>query len=103
MAQQRPEGQVALLLLAVGVAVFAGLLPIPWIDAAVAVGVIGVGLVLAVVFPRGNRVLGFGVAALGFMLLLAGRLETVIILNALTVFVAAILFVAAWLKHQGKL
>jgi hypothetical protein len=103
MAQQLPEGQVARLLLALGVLVFAGLLPIAWIDVAVASGLVLVGLVLAVAFPRGNRVLGFGVAALGLMLLLAGFLDQApAILNALTVFVAAILLVAAWLKHQGK-
>jgi hypothetical protein len=103
MAQQLPEGQVARLLLALGVAVFAGLLPVPWIDVAVAGGLILVGLVLAVAFPRGNRVLGYGIAALGLMLLFAGFLDRApAILNALTVFVAAILLVAAWLKHQGK-
>ena len=102
MAQQLPEGQVAKLLLVLGVAVFAGLLPVPWIDTAVAIGLIFVGLALAVARPRGNRVLGFGMASLGAMLLVAGLLETVVILNVLTVFVAAILLVAAWFKHQGK-
>lgn len=103
MAQQLPEGQVARLLLTLGVAVFAGLLPVPWIDTVVAGGLLLVGLALAVVRPRGNRVLGFGVAALGSMLLLAGFLDRApAILNALTVFVAAILLAAAWFKHQGK-
>ena len=103
MTQQLPEGQVAKLLLVLGIVVFAGLLPFPWIDTVVAGGLVVVGLVLAVAWPRGNRVLGFGVAALGLMLLLAGFLERApAILNALTVFVAAILLVAAWLKHQGK-
>lgn len=102
MAQQLPEDQVAKLLLVLGIAAFAGLLPLPWIDTVVAVGLIAVGLMLALARPRGNRVLGFGVAALGLMLLVAGLLETAVILNALTVFVAAILLVAAWLKRQGK-
>ncbi|MEK6976580.1 MAG: hypothetical protein AABY18_09590 [Candidatus Thermoplasmatota archaeon] len=102
MTQELSEGTVARLLLVLGVAVFAGLLPVPWIDTAVAIGLLFVGLVLAVARPRGNRVLGLGIAALGLMLLVAGLLETVIILNALTVFVAAILLVAAWLKYQGK-
>src|SRR5688572_19016065 len=102
MSQQLPEGQVARLLLALGLGVFLGLLPLPWIDTAVAIGLGVAGLVLALARPRGNRMLGFGVAALGLMLLVAGLLDTVVILNALTVFVAAILLVAAWLKHQGK-
>lgn len=103
MARQLAEGGVARLLAVLGVGVFLGLLPFAWIDTAVAASLIVVGLGLALAWPRGNRVLGFGVAALGLMLLLAGLLDRApAILNALTVFVAAILLAAAWFKHQGK-
>lgn len=102
MTRQLAEGDVARLLLALGLGVFLGLLPIPLIDLVVAIGLVAVGLGLAVGWPRGNRMLGYGIAALGVLLAAAGYLEARAILNALTVFVAAILLVAAWFKHQGK-
>lgn len=104
MAQQLPEGQVSRILLVLGVAVFAGLLPVPYIDYAAAGMLVVAGLLLAVVRPRGNRVLGFGIAALGVVLGAASYSQPAspAILNALTVLVAAILLVAAWLKHQGR-
>jgi hypothetical protein len=104
MARQLAEAQVARLLLALGVLVFAGLLPIAAIDYAAAALLVLVGLALGLVWPRGNRVLGFGVAALGLVLAYAAYKQPVSpgILNALTVLVAAILLGAAWLKFQGR-
>lgn len=104
MGQQLPEGGVSRLLVVLGVAVFAGLLPLPYVDYAAAAMLVVAGLLLALVRPRGNRVLGFGIAALGVVLGYAAYAQPAspAILNALTVLAAAILLVAAWLKHQGR-
>lgn len=104
MAQQLPEGQVSRILVFLGLAVFAGLLPLPYVDYAVATLLVGIGLLLVLVRPRGNRILGFGIAGLGVVLGAAAysKPASPAIPNALTVLVAAILLVAAWLKHQGR-
>ena len=104
MARQLAEGHVARLLAVLGVAVFAGLLPVPYFDYAAAALLAVVGLAIALVWPRGNRVLGFGVAALGLVLGYAAYKQPAspAILNAFTVLAAAVLLAAAWLKHQGR-
>lgn len=104
MAQQLAEGHVARVLAALGVIVFAGLFPVPFIDYAAAALLVVAGLALALLRPRGNRVLGFGVAALGLVLGDAAvqRPASPAILNAFTVLAAAVLLAAAWLKHQGR-
>ena len=102
MTNQLAEGNVARLLIVLGLFVFLGLLPFAWVDLGVAIVLLVVGLGLAVGWPRGNRMLGYGIAMLGALLAVAGFLEARAILNALTVLVAAVLLIAAWFKHQGK-
>lgn len=103
MARQLNEGSVARLLLALGVVVFAGLLPVPYIDVAVAVLLVVVGLGLVIGWPRGNRMLGWGIAALGAVLGLVGAYldAAPAIRNAMTTLVAALLLVAGYLKGKG--
>lgn len=104
MARELAEAQVARLLLALGVLVFAGLLPVPYIDVAAAALLAAVGLALVAFWPRGNRVLGWGLAALGLTLgVVAVFLDPApAIRNALTTLVAAVLLVAAYLKWKGR-
>ncbi len=104
MARELAEGQVARLLLALGLLVFAGLLPFPYIDVAAAVLLAVAGLGLAAIRPRGNRMLGFGLAALGAMLLVVAVFldPAPAIRNALTTLAAAVLLVAAYLKWKGR-
>lgn len=104
MARQLAEGQVALALIGLGLVVFLGLLPVPWIDTAIAALLILAGLaVLLSRRSRGNRLLATGLLALGGVLILAGLLDSLRpFLGLLTVLVASILLVAGWLKRQGK-
>ena len=103
MARELAEGQVALLLLALGVAAFAGLLPIPFIDVAAAALLVVAGLAIVAVRPRGNRMLGYGIALLGVLLgVVAVDLDPApAIRNALTTLVAAVLLVTAYVKWKG--
>lgn len=103
MARELAEGQVARLLLALGIAVFAGLLPVPYIDVAAAALLVVAGLAIAIGRPRGNRMLGYGIALLGFLLgVVALYLDPApAIRNALTTLVAAILLVTAYVKWKG--
>lgn len=104
MTRQLSEGDVSRLLLVLGLVVFLGLLPIPWIDTGIALLLVAAGLGVLVSFrSRGNRLLAAGLIALGAILLLAGLLDGLgSFLGLLTVLVAAILLMAAWLKRQGK-
>ncbi len=104
MTRQLSEGDVSRLLLVLGLVVFLGLLPIAWIDTAIALLLVAAGLgVLVSLRSRGNRLLAAGLIALGAILLLAGLLDGLgAFLGLLTVLVAVILLMAAWLKRQGK-
>lgn len=104
MARQLSEVEVGNSLLALGLIVFLGLLPLPWMDTAIAALLIVAGLAVLLSFrSRGNRLLAAGLIALGAILILAGLLDGLgSFLGLLTVLVAAILLVAGWLKRQGK-
>lgn len=104
MARQLSEGDISRLLLALGLIVFLGLLPIPWIDTAIAAILVVAGLaVLLSLRSRGNRFVATGLIALGAILILAGLVDGLnSFLGLLTVLVAAILLVAGFLKRQGK-
>jgi len=103
MARQLAEGRVALVLVALAAVCLLSLLGLPGLGAvAAAIALATAGLVLAFLWPRGNRLLGFGVAGLGVLLAAASYLDAAAIARALAVLAAALLLATAWLKRQGR-